>query len=609
MTLPRWYFLLRYHRPAQFYWRIVQQIRRRILPCPPRSLASPVDARTLSLHDNPGIDAILDRRLSGRMAPPDFSERLTLLHRGTFRFLQQERTLGDPIDWSVQAGAPVSHLWRFHLQYHEYLLDLLAAYCVHGSQEAHRRLWDIVADWIDNNRLCRGALGDAWHPFCLSRRIPVWLLLCKAGAPPDELRDTFVVSLEKQASFLESHLERDLGGNHLLENLRALVLMGAFAEGPRSDDRLDHALRQFQEQLTMQVLDSGEHFERSPMYHVLMLEAVIDVRDATAHVRPEVSQGLAEVACRMARFLSGILHPDGDIPLLGDSIFGETLTPGVLIQQSSAAELGEKSSDGMLTGDYWSWRDGDDFVLFDTGPVGTDELPAHAHCDLLNLEASLGGHRLFVDTGVMEYDGPTRTVCRSTAAHNVLQIDDVEQCDVWSRFRMGYRGHPTSCACGHSEGFDWCQATHNAYRRIGVLEVGRWLSCRPGGPWLCVDWARGQGSHRLVSRLHLHPAVNLEVTTATSLKIEVSGTQAELQLCSPGRMVVEDAEWFPKFGCREQAKVVRFEWESPLPAALVWGLVRPGRQGRASHAFHDDGRQQLSWCDDQGEQMWDISSG
>lgn len=39
------------------------------------------------------------------------------------------------------------------------------------------------------------------------------------------------------ANFLADHLERDLGGNHLLENLRGLALTGAFLDGPDSNRR------------------------------------------------------------------------------------------------------------------------------------------------------------------------------------------------------------------------------------------------------------------------------------------------------------------------------------------------------------------------------------
>src|SRR6185503_10243813 len=171
---------------------------------------------------------------------------------------------------------------------------------------------------------------------------------------------------------------------------------------------------------------------------------------------------------RMAVFLREILHPDGESPLLGDSCLNSTSPPRQLIAAVDATTPARPSSspspghsttrtkgtiqeEGAITpdgkesarvvGDYWVFRDQRDFLLFDAGPVAPDFLPAHGHCDLLGMEVSLSGRRFVVDSGVFNYEADAmRQYCRSTAAHNVLQIDDAEVCDVWSKFRMGYRG-------------------------------------------------------------------------------------------------------------------------------------------------------------------------
>lgn len=43
------------------------------------------------------------------------------------------------------------------------------------------------------------------------------------------------------------------------------------------------------------------------------------------------------------------------------------------------------------------------YLLADVGAVCRDDLPAHAHADLLSLELSLDGRRMLVDSGVGEY--------------------------------------------------------------------------------------------------------------------------------------------------------------------------------------------------------------
>ncbi len=314
----------------------------------------------------------------------------------------------------------------------------------------------------------------------------------------------------------------------------------------------------------------------------------------------------------MARFLAGILHPDGEIPLFGDSALGESAAGDRLLTSvcvDVSPQPSEPSSAAVNVGDYWTWREGAHFLVFDAGPVGADELPAHAHCDLLTLEASIGGQRLFVDSGVREYDGPTRAYCRSTAAHNVLQVDDVEQCEVWSRFRMGYRGHPTSFDSGTARGFDWCSATHDAYRRLNAPVVGRWLACRPNGPWLCVDWARGTGRRWLTSRLHLHPQVGLSNQTETSIELVVGGARVHLRVFAAGALSVRPAPYFPEFGREDRSHVIEMVLHSELPAALVWGLTWGEAGGRAMHEFAADGQQQISWCEAGSVATWEVSAG
>ena len=233
-----------------------------------------------------------------------------------------------------------------------------------------------------------------------------------------------------------------------------------------------------------------------------------------------------------------------------------------------------------VVGDYWIFRDEDRFVLFDAGPVGADHLPAHAHADLLGLEASYDGKRLFVDTGVFNYqDDPMREYCRGSAAHNVLVVDDEDQCDMWSRFRMGYRGWPGKLESGQTKGFAWARARHNAYRRLGVGHVGRWLGCRRGGPWFCVDWAEGNHTHRLASYLHVPPGIDTHQIADDQVRLDVGGTGLLLRYLTPGQLIVTTDWYCPELGRREPATVLKWALTVPLPAVCGWCLSEARAEG------------------------------
>jgi uncharacterized heparinase superfamily protein len=606
----RWYYVVTSHRPSQLGRRAFKLAQRRFFPLHGAPVTKRVELE-LRAREHSGLEQALQRHLSLRTARGALSQRAWGLLAGQFCFLHEARTLGPLGDAPIESVEPVSHLWRFQLHYHEYLLDLVAASELGDIAEAQERVWPLVDAWIEANPLDRpAALNDAWHPFCLSRRIAVWLMLSQAGVIPAEHQQKFAHSLEEQTRFLERHLEWDLRGNHLLENLRTLILAGAAWEGDQADRRLDRAIRLCEAQFREQIRSSGEHFERSPMYHTQMLSAVLDMRDATQSLRPAFADLCQQTAARMAGFLGPLLHPDGQIPLLSDSALEETPCPAILILHAvPPCEVPQgvlPGSDGPLKiNGYWTWRNGDDFLLFDHAPVGADELPAHAHNDLLTIEASLHGKRLIVDSGVFDYDDSAmRKYCRSTAAHNVLQIDGAEQCDLWSRFRMGRRGRPLAFSSGTEGEFAWAAATHNAHANIGVSRIGRWIACRAGGPWIIADWADGKGEHTVEDWIHFAPDVDVSRQDGEVVELRQGQTAARLRFHTPGTLSVDTGWYCPDFGVRIEAPVIRWRQTAELPCMIIWTLAWGESPGHVDVQIDNQGETVIIWEAPGGRICW-----
>ncbi len=582
--------------------RLVALARRRWLRWTGGRRYSRPAATTPSRRENPGLESLLAWKLKSRQTR-DASSRAREILDNRFTFLGETHTLPTPVDWRLERWPETPHLWRFHLHYHEFLLDLAAEGSRKGDPEWFDRAWQFVSDWIENNPLGDPrVLDDAWHPYCISRRLPVWVLLWVASAPEEAFAPQILQSIAAQARFLRHHLEWDLGGNHLLENAKALAMVGAFLEGPEADRLLRRGAKILRVQLARQILPHGEHFERSPLYHAIALEAVLDVRDATQGVLPQLAEFCDAMAVRMADFLQEILHPDGAIPLLGDSCLNESAPANQLAARAAIQAKSPPSASTKVLGNTWIFHDGGDFLLFDAGPVGPDHLPAHAHADLLNLEVSVQGQRVFVDSGVFNYqDDAMRQYCRSSAAHNVLAVDDTDQCDMWSRFRMGYRGWPFGFSAGETHGFHWARARHNAYRRCRVPVVGRWIACRPGGPWFCVDWAEAAGSHKLTGMLHLHPKMEAQQTASDEVCIHGGGIELFLRFLSPGQVELTTGWYCPQFGERLRCHVVQWTAVTALPAVCGWYLAWGKRSGEASLAAWKGKDTLLNWVDGDSE--------
>ena len=421
-------------------------------------------------------------------------------------------------------------------------------------------------------------MQDGWHPFCLARRQANWLQWWAHSPPPEPVREVLFRSVARQAAYLLDHLEWDLRGNHLLFNLWAVALASAFFDGPLGERLLAVIDAHLPEQIEEQLAEGSEHFERATAYHIEVAELFLDLRDVLKPFRPRLSAQCGSIASRMTDLIVGISHPDGDPPLFGDSTLSvrpilDSLKRNLVNSLDSPSSL---QAQARMYGDYWVWRHQDDCLIFDTGPVGADELPAHAHCDLLGFEASIGGHKLFIDSGVASYDdNDDRRYCRSTAAHNTLEIDGISQCDVWGKFRMGYRGHPQLLDEGHEGGNWWCQASHDAYRRLHVPLVARHFECRDDGTWACMDVLWGTGQHELVSRLHLHPNVTVVTLESPAVVLKVGEQQVRITFEGlDGVLSTTTGRYCPQFGQVLPCPVLEWRRHTKVPAVVKWTLTR-----------------------------------
>ena len=560
--------LLRYHRADQMWMRTRKLIRQRLgSPSLTTSQREWASAAQIAANLSP-LQLIAARRV------PHSVNDFASLSEPKFTFLGQTRALQWPIDWSCQSVEPVSHLWRFQLHYQDALWSLTAP-----DAGGYDLLWKHVADWAAAHPAPRRSTEmDAWHPFCISRRVSNWMQWWSLLPPPESIREQIQTSLAAQVTYLSSHLEWDLRGNHLLFNLWAIGLGGAFFAAPGNARLLSIIDDDLPGQIVEQLAAGGEHFERATAYHLECAELFLDLRDTLKLVRPRLSAQCGSIAAQMTDLAVGISHPDGDPPLFGDS----TLHARPILdrlKRSLVSSLDTPSTSqarARMIGDYWVWRHGDDGLVFDTGPVGADELPAHAHCDLLGFEASIGGHKLFVDSGISSYeDDDIRRYSRSTAAHNCLEIDGISQCDVWGKFRMGYRGHPQLIDEGHQEDHWWCHASHDAYRRLGVPVVARHMECRNDGTWSCMDVLWGSGQHTLVSRLHLHPEVIVATVESTIIELLVGGEKVRITFeGTDGKLTTRAGQYCPEFGVVIPNTVIEWTRHTKVPAVVKWTLTR-----------------------------------
>lgn len=466
-----------------------------------------------------------------------------------FRFLNETRDIAGAAAWN-DPGA--RKLWLYNLHYFDDL-NALDGGARAGWHEA------LIRRWVDENP---PAGGNGWDPYPTSLRIVNWVKWSLRGG---DLPVEAVQSLAVQARHLSRNLERHLFGNHLFANAKALVFAGAFFQGPEAESWRKKGLAILDGEIPEQVLPDGGHFERSPMYHSLILEDLLDLVNLS-RAYPDIfpiggvdrTAAWAETADRMRGWLFAMCHPDGGIALLNDAAFGIAPSPGEL--EAYAVRLGlrpvDRPGDGVThlkeSGYVRIQRDAA-VLLLDVGPLGPDYLPAHGHADTLGFEMSLHGHRVIVDTGVSRYDDcPERLFQRGTKAHNTVVVDGQNSSEVWGSFRVARRAKPFGLEIAEEKDGITVACRHDGYRRL------------PGRVTHRRSWELGRNGLRIEDRLE--------------------GRFASAQhgfLLDPA--VAEIAK--SKIALRRL--VHRGEWILPCGASVVWDL-EPGKGWHEEAKYHPE---------------------
>lgn len=499
---------MRHLRPVQVYGRIWFRLYR----------------PSIDLSPTPPV-----RPVSGVWQIPA-ARKPSLLHPRVFRFLNEEYALVDPRDWDDPA---VDKLWRYNLHY----FDDLNAEDAESRYDWHKTL---LSRWVFENKPGR---GTGWEPYPTSLRIVNWIKWVLAG---NDLPSECEHSLAVQTRWLSKRIEYHLLGNHLWANAKALVFAGVFYEGPEAAQWLSIGLRLLRRELKEQVLPDRGHFERSPMYHAIVLSDLLDLTQlATIYsdVLPykNVKAWRGEIP-RMLRWLAVMTHPDGGIALFNDTALGTA--PRLFDLEAGARELGIAFDTRLSTplyelpeSGYVRLQKGPAVLITDVGNIGPDYLPGHGHADTLSFEMSLYGQRVIVDTGTSRYDvSDERLVQRGTRAHNTVQVDEEDSSEVWSSFRVARRAMPFDKTIREEAGFLTIECAHDGYKRLRGQPLHRRQWSIGDNRLQVRDRIEGRFS-MAVARFYFHPDI-------TVVEDEKNGTGI-LRLPKG-----EEVIWHVKGGCQ-----------------------------------------------------------
>ncbi len=433
-----------------------------------------------------------------------------------FRFLGETHVL-EQCGWD---SPQLPLLWRYNLHYFD---DLCAAH----SQ--HRHAWHeaLLDRWIKENPPVR---GTGWAPYPTSLRVVNWIKwLCAVnlGTAP---HPPWVHSLAVQVRWLARNVEWHLLGNHLFANAKALLIAGWYFEGDEAAEWQVLGQSILLRELPEQLLSDGGQFERSPMYHALATEDVLDLLNVlqayAVPVTDPLYQALATRIPDMLRWLQLMTRPDGTLVRFNDCADGIAPTTDALLQYATVLGFSSGFATPVTPGltklfpsGYLRLDAPRATAWVDVAPIGPNYLPGHAHADTLSYELVVDGHPVLVNRGTSVYGtGGRRQLERGTSAHNTVTLAELNSSEVWAGFRVGRRARVQEISVEESAETTLVKASHTGYSHLAGKPIHQRQWQWNGSSALQVhdeivageayrSWSVGQPAN--VARYHLAPGLRV----------------------------------------------------------------------------------------------------
>lgn len=374
--------------------------------------------------------------------PPVYA---SYLGENRFVFLNQIVHFDTNIDWNYLENGK---LWNYNLQYANWLLQKDVTF-----DEKITLLHSLY------ERLNSGQLAVEPYPVSL-RAINVIRLFSLENRTDDAI----LANTHTELDFLSKRPEYHLLGNHLLENAFALIMGGAFFS---NKVWIEQGQSLLEKELEEQILSDGAHFELSPMYHQIMFFRLLELIDWYADwslKEVEFEKFLKTKATMMLAWLKNISFENGDIPHFNDSAEGISYSTNWLIGYAEQLAIVSKDLALGLSG-YRSIKKTNYECKIDIAQLGASYQPGHAHTDALGFILYYRNKPLFVEQGTSTYQiGERRTHERSTESHNTVVVENKNQSNVWSGFRVAQRANTTIL----QDSLSIIEAEHDGYQHLGV---------------------------------------------------------------------------------------------------------------------------------------------
>ena len=363
----------------------------------------------------------------------------------------------------------------------------------------------IINSWIDNNKIEYSSI--AWDIYPTSLRL---VNLIKWSLKHKYKSSKLTDSISIHASYLIKNFEYHLGGNHLLSNYKALIFTFFYFKKSFKKNVQNKIINQFIEELNKQILSDGGHYEQSPMYHNQIIFDLLDI----IQLKNISSKNYKIIESKLQKMLywSKVNNHNGDIPYFNDSC--SDIQPSYKYLIKYAQKIGirlnknfykEKKLYFFRDSGYIIYANSKYKIIFRSGEIQSNSIPAHQHANLLSFEISNKFKKIFSNSGISTYENSKkRLIERGTLMQNTLSVEKKNNIDIWKSFRVGKRPNVKSKILSNKKECVVFEGEHDGFSSylLNKIKHNRKISCYPNKIEI-EDSIIGKGTSKIYINFYL----------------------------------------------------------------------------------------------------------
>lgn len=441
--------------------------------------------------------------------------------------------------------------WVWELNRHHHFVTLGKAYFLTNNERYANALCAQLENWIECNPPFCGVNWTSSLELAIRLINWAWALnfIRNSAVLTPVLFARVMQSVAAQATYISRHLSAfSSANNHLIGEAAGLAFTGlAFRALPGAAKWREAGFAILEREISLQINSDGTPAEQSPDYLKFILNLNLHVwrlADLNGLHVPSIWYERFEKACE---FLLHLMDDKGRVPTFGDSDDAEVVRlndqlhandyrsllgtaavfynrldfkqasgkwdeknhwlfgkGGAIQYEAINGEAKSVKSRHFSVGGYSVFRVPGRALMFDCGPLGYLSTAAHGHADALSLTLNYEAMPLLVDPGTYAYQegGEWREFFRSTAAHNTVVLDRLNQSEIKGDFLWGRKANSQLRYWQSTSEFDAVVANHDGYSHLGIVHTRSILFYKPN--WLLVvDDLNGSSTHLVEQFWHL----------------------------------------------------------------------------------------------------------